>query len=101
MDLHGVIARTEALGVELEHEIAAEARKVWAALKAELEKLRPHAHPGTGVIAVDADGNVVPPAPPTPTAAESDASFAQAAASPPVQEPVAATADSAAATDQA
>lgn len=77
MDLHGVIAKVESLGVELEHEIARDAKAAWEFLKAELEKLRPHAHPGTGVIAIDPDGKVVPPDAPTPTAAESNASFQQ------------------------
>ena len=92
MDLHGVIAKVEALGVELEHDVAAEARKAWEFLKAELEKLRPHAHPQTGVIAVDPQtGQVIPPEPASPTATESNQSFVAAAATPAAATPAAAT----------
>lgn len=75
MNLHGVIAKVEELGCELEHEIAKEAKAAWEFLKAELEKLRPHAHPSTGVITFCADGSVAAPEPATPTAAESNAGF--------------------------
>lgn len=52
MDLHGLIEKVGALGKELEHEITTDARRAWQLLQAELEKLRPHAHPETGFICI-------------------------------------------------
>lgn len=54
MYLHGMIEKVEEFAVELEHELAADARKAWELFKAELEKLRYHAHPNTGMMPLPA-----------------------------------------------